>query len=213
MLFTMKPLEETIELSGACFYTMLRSVIEPLDSKKPKESAGDLLGRKNQYEYFCINAYPWLNAQGKTGSITYDMDEKADRIRRFNRAVNKKGGLGTYVIGGYHSHYYHPTEIANHGLSNTDIYEGILPEMKKLNRPYWIEITLSIKEREYRNAKKTGETIKELKKKLLVIVTDTPNHEYRITISGYKVTDSKKPKIRELKVKKRKVKVTKLKEK
>lgn len=198
----MKALEETVELSGSCYYTMLRSVIEPLEPGKSNESVGDLLGRKLREDFICVNAYPWITAKRKPSGALY-YDEAAQRIRRLNQAVNTLGGLGTYLLGGYHSHYFKNGEILNHGLSHRDINHRVIPEMKEQNKNYWIEIILNIKERKYKKEKQTGEFITEYPRKMRVILRDTPNHGYDVTISTFKATNAEKIKIKELKVRRK----------
>ncbi len=201
----MQKLEETVEsveLAGSAYYNMLRSIIETI----PRESMGDLLGRKFNNEYICINAYPMQTANRKLGSVNYDeSDEKAvDRVRSVNKTSNRLGGLGTYLIGGYHSHIN-----STNKLSDSDI-KHIIAELDELKKDYWIEITLALKEKRYPNPKQTGEFVKEYARKLRVTLRDTQNHGYDITISAYKVTNPKKPRVKELKVRRRRVKVVKV---
>lgn len=207
---SMKKLEETVELSESCYYTMLRSVIEPLEPGKPKESVGDLLGKKLRENFVCKNAYPWITAKRKPRSVMY-YDNAAKRIRRLNQVINTLGGLGTYVIGGYHSHYFTNDEILNHGLSDWDINHRIIPEMGEQNKDYWIELILNIRERKYKKSKPTGEFVIQYSRKLRVILRDAEKHCYDITFSAYKVTNLKKPRIKELNLRRRKVKVVKVK--
>lgn len=201
----MKRLEETVELTGSSYYTMLRSVIETI----PRESSGDLLGRKLNKDYICINAYPIQTAKRKPNSVRYDDYEAVKRVRALNKAVNILGGLGTYLLGGYHSHVCKNGNVES-VLSEGDI-KHIKDELDELSKNYWIEITLNIRERKYQKPKKTGEFVIRYPRKLRVILRDEERHGYDITFAAYKVTNLKKPRIKELKVRRRKVKVTPLK--
>ena len=194
----MENLEESVELSRSCYYTMLRSIVETL----PRESTGDLLGRKLNEHFICVNSYPIQTANRKPKSVVYNDEKAVKRVRNLNRIVNSLGGLGTYLLGGYHSHVQRKDETIERILSHNDIKHAS-QELNEQKKHYWIEIILNIKEKKYQEQNQTGEFVTEHKRKLRVILRDTLNHAYEITISAYKVTNPKKPKIRELKVRKK----------
>jgi len=199
-------LEEKVLLCGSCYYNMLRSVIEPL-SIVSKESGGDLIGRKNRNSFILINAYPLLTYKRKPKSVEYKNNTAIERLRRLDRAVNKLGGLGTRILGEYHSHVYKRDEERQRGLSKADV-DFISDEIKKLGVKYWIELVLTIKTKEYRRTEEVGEFFIPYKNKLRVILRDTPNHGYDIVMGVYKVEKEPRLRVKELKVKMRKVKVT-----
>lgn len=176
-------LEEKVELSGSCYYNMLRSIIETF----PRESTGDLLGKKNKNLYLMINSYPIQTSERKYTKVYYGNSQAIKRIRRLNKAVNKLRGLGTNLLGGYHSHTINGLNKINMntlGRGDKDFIEG---ELKELKKDYWIEILLNISSKNYSRKQKRGEYVKYRNGKLDIRIVDEEFHRYNITLSAYKL--------------------------
>lgn len=199
----MKSLEETLEITGSCYYNILRSVVELL----PIEGSGDIVGKRNLTTHIAINSYPIQTATRKPSSVEYGDEKALKRVRDFNKAVNYKGGLGTYLLGGYHSHVRHKREKINNGLSKTDL-NYIEGELTDLKMNYWIEIVLNVKKRKPQKNKKPAYSLVEYPRKLKAIISLNPKEKYEIHFSAYKVTRrAGKIRVKELKIKQRKVKI------
>jgi proteasome lid subunit RPN8/RPN11 len=175
----METLEGTVDLKANCYYNMLRSVIETF----PRESTGDLIGKKNRDYFTMSNAYPIQTSQRKPTQVTYGNNQARKRLINFNHAVDL-GGLWPRVIGGYHSH---PNGIMAK-LGDSDL-EFIQEEMEMLKRKYWIEIILLIKSIDYSRPREIGEFLREQNSHLKLVMVDTPNHAYHITLFTYKVDE------------------------
>ncbi len=205
-------LEETVELAGSCYYTMVRSAVEIF----PRETTGDLLGKKIKNVYLMLNAYPFQTAKRKFTEVSYGNNKAVKRVRNLDQSINKLRGLGTNLLGQYHSH---TPDLKNKNikgryiktkLSKSDV-GFIKDELDELNKSYWIELTLNIKDKKYKRQQEKGEShlaYKRNTKKLEVKIIDTKFHGYNIIISAYRVTlKDEKVDVKELTVKRRKVKV------
>ena len=206
---------QKVELSGSCYYNMIRSIVESWK----KEAAGYLFGRFEGRKAIMINAYPLLTTKRTKNYVSYDIKHKPiRRLRSLDKAISRNGDSDTGLIGGFHSHIVekgYETRPLN-DLSKED-KNFIIDEMRELDNKdeeefcnTWIEIILRINARKY-SRREIGETITEFDRKLGITIRDSVDHGYRMVITGYRLTRdnerTKKVKASELKVRNRRVKV------
>ena len=191
---------QIIELSGSCYYNMLRASIE-----EPKEVTGYLYGRRERKRIILYNAYPIQTAIRNPTNVAYGNQSAIERLRKLDAAISKTFGLETYLIGGFHSD---PSLDGLNGLSKKDINFIAKEEVCPLKKDIWIEIVLKLEEKNYKRPMKIKEFSEEFKKRLKVTIIDDEYHSYKITISAHEL--DKNNKVRELKIKKRKIRVIKI---
>lgn len=122
-----------VELSGAAYYNMIRSLVEWL----PKETGGNLFGRINSHTVKVLNAYPSQVAKRKPGSITFD-EEAVERLRNLEETLGYNGSQAR-VIGGYHSH------PKDEEIVPTQYDIAHIKEEVTTSRSYWLEIILQLR--------------------------------------------------------------------
>ena len=188
-----------IELTGSCYYNMLRATVESF----PKETTGYLYGVEKDGKYIIFNAYPIQTAIRNPTSVSYGNEAAIKRLRRLENAIGANSRSKTFLIGGYHSH---PKNSTNY-LSEKDT-EFIEDEITNLNKNEWVEILLKLKSKNYKKSMEIGEFLKNSNKKLEIIIRDYSLHGYNITLSAYRIIKNfQNIAIEELKIKRRRRKL------
>ncbi|MEK6934871.1 MAG: hypothetical protein AABW46_03260 [Nanoarchaeota archaeon] len=176
-------LDRLVVINNNALYNMTRSVV----GSTGREVLGDLIGKKYRGNYLLDNAYTPPSIVREPMSVHYGDDGDRERVRQLYRTTNSLGGLGTTVVGMFHSQIYKEDEIRSHGLSESDI-EFFIDEMGKLDRKDSAQLTLGVREKTYKNPGGTGKRIIQYPKKLRVLLRLEPRLEFDISIAAYKLT-------------------------
>ncbi len=168
--------------------TLLVSAVEVYK----KETNGFLAGRpvlkrikgKEKPVISLQTIYPLQTADRKPSQVLHGSD------LAHKRTLSSLTALKMPLVGGFHSHTdYLPDIEVYPELSEGDL-EHIHDEMKKMkkfgyNLDPWLELLLTIKQKEYIRPQKSGITTNTYKRKLGCTIITEPKQGYKITLSGY----------------------------
>ncbi len=128
--------------------------------------------------------YPLQTAERKPSQVIHGSD------LAHKRTLSSLTALKMPIIGGFHSHTdYLPDVEVYPELSEGDL-EHIHDEMKRMkkfgyNLDPWLELLLTVKEKEYLRPQKLGIKTNTYKRKVSCTVITEPKKAYRLTLSGY----------------------------
>ncbi len=168
--------------------TLLVSAVEVYK----KETNGFLAGRpvlkrirgKEKSVISLQTIYPFQTADRKPSQVLHGSD------LAHRRTLGSLTALKMPLVGGFHSHTdYLPDVEVFPELSEGDL-EHIHDEMKKMkkfgyNLDPWLELLLTIKQKEYSRLQKPGIITNTYKRKLGCTVITGDRTGYKITLSGY----------------------------
>jgi len=186
-------LDETVEISGNCYYNILRHINE-MHRIEPR---GDIIGKKEGRKYILINAYPITTARGTPSGVTYGNKAAERRNVRMNKAQRELHEF--FTIGQYHIHKYFPYEDRKDGTEfskakneedDGDI-EAFTEWMEDLGLEESIQIVASVRIKKHRRRHQIGEYLSKYKRKFRIIVKYTPFETYDIIFAAYKLCDRK----------------------
>jgi len=194
----------TIRISRSPLYNMIRSIVE-----EPREPIGYLYGTKRGKTFTITNAYSVQTAERKPTQAEYGNMNAVKRLMSIDQAISANGDTEGSFLGSYHSHPIRSEDTPNqrrglNHLGRSDL-NFVEEEMDKRSLEQWVEILLKIESKEYDSRREIGIFTVQHERKLSVFLRDEPHHGYRMTISAYLI--SRDMRVRELRVKRRKIKV------
>ncbi|HLC77945.1 MAG TPA: hypothetical protein VJH92_02380 [Candidatus Nanoarchaeia archaeon] len=195
----MNKLEETVEISGAALYNIVRHIIE----KRSREAIGDLIGKKSNGNYLIGNAYPWVSAKTDYSNAGYG-DHVARRWIIDMDKTLKFSGSRWSTVGQYHNAHYKKFEKREYiWQPDIDFFRGIMTSTEMEES---IQIVGASRTKKYDNGNKPKRTTIHYAKKLRIhIINENRGHD--IILASYKLTHDN---IEELPLKRRKLKVVRI---
>ena len=165
-----------IELTGAAYYNMLRSVIEVY----PREPTGHVFGRVKNKKIIVTNAYPIQTAQRNSTSVAQNDDGAISRLRFLERLIAANGSE-TRFMGGYHSHTKR-CALADYSSHDKD---NIIRDTYGWGLEWWLEIILRIWRDKFKHEAPLSEQTRSYRRKLGGMLRYTPRRAYNLAIGAF----------------------------
>lgn len=186
MIENMEKLEEIVEISGACFWNIVRATVEV-----PQEPRMDLIGKResnnggNKVIYRLINTYPILTLNMKPTGVDYANLAARSRLIEMDNAMVEIGSPYR-IIGQCHHHI--PSKVRNVICEPSEKWdmESVETEMERLRLDYFIELIGVVRRHNYRKPREIGYEISSSKQGINLKLSYTEKKGFDLDLRGFK---------------------------
>ena len=183
-------LNEVVEMSGDCFYNILRATRE-VDYLEPRL---DLIGKREvddeRIVFRLINSYPIITVKMKPTEVDYGNMAARQRMYEMDKALVRLGSV--YRTIGQCHHHLHSTKTKVVGRPSKEDVDGAEFEMRKFNlRYYFIELIGEVKRLKYLKPEKLSLNIYKKGKGIKILFNHSTYRGTDLCLRGFKIVKRK----------------------